>query len=222
MGQAANGDADGEQVEKKEVRLSFRLKCESSKRSFASRFFRSFDVSPVQGEPFVWGVEIKNISEFPSPEIEILNPYIVNLEANYYEESSRSIAVRSLNPSECIYVEMDKCTLYLDGVLWAKFLVTSKNDEYNVFAYQIDENHNKFMRCDYDDESKTNWVKDVYVHRKSEVLQSRTNKLIVILTVVTVVEAVFKIKECLRFALWVMSEFFGVFASLFSYLRALM
>jgi hypothetical protein len=216
-----NGSNQDAETEKQTISLSFKIKTISSKKSLMSRFFSFYRVSPVQGEPFIWGVEIKNISDIPSPEIEIVDPYIVNLDNTYCENADRTIAVRPLNPSEMIYVELDKCTVFLEGVMWAKFLVRPKYDDYEVLAYQVDENHNKLMPCTYSEEDDTNWLKDLYVHKKSEVLQGRTNNLIVALTVITVLEAVFKIKECLKFLLWCVSEFFELFANFFSFLSEL-
>lgn len=174
----------------------------------------------MQGEPFMWGVEVENISDTPSPEIEISNSHIINLEDNYCSSAENSVVVRPLNPNEKTYVELDKCTVFLEGAMWAKFLVTSRVAGYEIAPYQIDENHDKLMKCNLPEDSHVNWLNDIYIHKKSEVLQGRTNNLIVVLTVVTVLEAVFTIKSCLKFLLWCGVEFFGIFVSLFSFLRS--
>ena len=105
--------------------------------------------------------------------------------------------------------------------MWAKFLAQPKDENFAILAYQIDENHNKVAPCPYSKHDDTNWMKDIYVHKKSEVLQGRTNNLIIILTIITVLEAVFKIREFLKFLLWSISEIFGLISGFFSLLRSL-
>jgi hypothetical protein len=217
-GDMAADELEDDVLEDKIINLSLDIKTKSSKTSWLSRFLSIDSISPVQGEPFSWGVEVKNISTIPSPEVEIIRPYIVNLENNYCEESEKTITVRSLNPNEAIFVDIDKCTVFLEGVMWAKLLINSKVQGYEVVAYQFDGNHGKLAKCGYDEDNEVNWLKDIYVHKKSEVLQGRTNNLIIVLTALTVVEAVFTIKECIRFLLWCGAEFFGLFVSLFSFL----
>ena len=218
---AHSEDEEGVSAEKKTISICFNIKTASTKKTLLGKFFPSFGVSPVQGEPFKWGVEVKNISDIPSPEFEIIEPFIVNLDNTYSEYSEATTAVRSLNPSESIYIDLDKCTLFLEGVMWAKFLAQPKDKNYEILAYQIDENHNKVAPCPYNEEDDTNWLKDIYVHKKSEVLQDRTNNLIIVLTIITVLEAVFKIRECLKFLLWCMSELLGLASGFFSLLRSL-
>lgn len=216
-----HSDGDEVSAEQKTISICFNIKTFSTRKTLLGKIFPSYGVSPVQGEPFKWGVEVKNISDVPSPEFEIIEPFIVNLDNTYSECSDATIAVRSLNPSESIYVDLDKCTLFLEGVMWAKFLAQPKDENFAILAYQIDENHNKVAPCPYSKHDDTNWMKDIYVHKKSEVLQGRTNNLIIILTIITVLEAVFKIREFLKFLLWSISEIFGLISGFFSLLRSL-
>lgn len=195
-----------------DLNILVRVKIEGVKKGLLPQ------VVPVQGEPFIWGVEITNISDVASPQMEISNAALHSLDKNYFVNADKQISVRPLNPGESLYVEVDRVTAFIEGVVWAKAKLSSSSSVYDIAPFQIDTNHDVRSRCHLDEENDTNWVEDIYLHKKSEVLQSRTNNLIVVLTVITVVEAVFGIKKCLVFFVWVLAESFGYFSSLFSWL----
>lgn len=153
----------------------------------------------VQGEPFTWGVKIKNIDIIPTPEANIISACIHDLNEKFFHSmDDKKIYVRSLNPGEEIYVEIDKATVFLEGMQWAVIDIEPKDSSYYFETYQFDERHNKVKKYFDTDEDKNQWMDSIYIQKKIELLQSKTNNYILLLTIITVWESVFGIKETLR------------------------
>lgn len=153
----------------------------------------------VQGEPFTWGVKIKNIDTTPTPEASITSAHIRDLNKTYFQSMDESeLFVRSLNPGEEVYIKIDNTSVFLEGMQWAEIDIEPKDNGYYFETHQFDESHNKVTKYFDTDEDKNEWMDSIYIQKKIELLQSKTNNYILLLTVITVWESVFGIKDTLR------------------------
>lgn len=153
----------------------------------------------VQGEPFTWGVKIKNIDTNPTPEATITSASIRDLNEKFFHSmDDKEIYVRSLNPGEEIYIEIDKATVFLEGMQWAEVDIEPKEEIYYFETHQFDEKHNTVKKYYDTEEDKNEWMDSIYIQKKIELLQSKTNNYILLLTIITVWESVFGIKDTLR------------------------
>ncbi|MCF5838646.1 hypothetical protein [Aeromonas veronii] len=150
----------------------------------------------VQGEPFEWNVTIKNIGNKTTPDAKISNAYIYcNEKEARIIADNQDIYVRALSPNEEITIHIDNLTSYFDGVLNSGFQITP-NDEGAYFeTYQFDRNHNKRMLYSINESVFNWWVDAFFIQNKMEVLQSKTNNYILLLTTVTAWESLFGIKD---------------------------
>ncbi|MGR1197696.1 hypothetical protein [Aeromonas hydrophila] len=157
----------------------------------------------IQGEPFKWGVIIKNIGDKPTPEGVIIHAGIEDLSEQYCMRSVDSQKyVRSLNPNEEIYIEIDSATSFVDGPMWAYLSISAKEDSKSFQCFQVDSGHNTNTSCTHMHMSNdANWMECIYIQKKMEILQARTNHYILILTILTSWEALFGINDTFKNAL---------------------
>jgi len=166
----------------------------------------------VQGEPFAWGVKIKNIDLKPTPNALITSGYINDLSEKFYSNMDKEeIFVRSLNPNEELYFELGSTIIYLEGMMWNTIEIEPKDDDSCFITYQYDEQHNKLEKFSIEDEDKDKWMDTIYVQKRIELLQSRTNSYILLLTIIIVWETVFGIKDTLKIvASWISNIFYYI------------
>ncbi|OZS42378.1 hypothetical protein [Photobacterium sanguinicancri] len=153
----------------------------------------------VQGEPFSWGVKIKNIDSKPSPQAKIIDAGVQDLNDKFFHYMAKDeILVRSLNPSEEISIPIEESTLYLDGMLWAYLELEPTEENATFTTYQIDEKTGVVSKYHDSDDDNNKWMCEIYVQKRMELLQSRTNNYILALTIITVWESVFGLKNTLK------------------------
>lgn len=115
--------------EQKEIQEQHKLLITSNFVNKSKRFKNHAFI--VQGEPFSWGITIKNIDTKPSPEAVVTLAGIKDLNEKYFqymEEDEKY--VRSLNPNEEIYIEIDRATIYLEGMQWCYVDIEPKNNNH--------------------------------------------------------------------------------------------
>ncbi|MFQ2290828.1 hypothetical protein ACK323_04825 [Aeromonas enteropelogenes] len=168
------------------------------KKNKLNRFFHKNNSEVVQGEPFEWGVIIKNIGALPTPEAKIADA-IIFCDATKLKITmdNDEIFVRSLNPGEEIKISLNNCKCYKDGALWAGISITPNDSNCIFITYQYDMHHNKNMLYSKDEDKYNQWADLIYIQNKMELLQSQTNNYILLLTFVTAWESIFGIKATL-------------------------
>lgn len=153
----------------------------------------------VQGEPFSWGVKIKNIDNKPTPPSKIVSAHIQDLNDKFFLSMEQDeLFVRALNPNEEIYVNVDTGTIFLEGMQWAKIDIVPNDKKIHFETYQFDDHHqltNLYSDCE---EEENSWMDTIYIQKKMELLQSRTNNYILLLTALTVWESLFGIKATVK------------------------
>jgi hypothetical protein len=177
----------------------------------------------VQGEPFSWGVTIKNIDIKPSPEAIITDGGIKDLDDKFFQYmTQKEIYIRSLNPDEEIFIEIDKGVIFLEGIQWCYLHIEPKDDDKCFITHQFDEHHNITSPLFIDDEDNNNWLEQIYIQKKMELLQSRTNQYILLLTMITVWESIFGIKDTLKNLSTILSGMFNWIACVVEWLGKLL
>ncbi|MCH1923862.1 hypothetical protein L9G74_04890 [Shewanella sp. C32] len=190
------------------VKEPFKIQITASFKNKSKRF-RSYS-SIVQGEPFSWGIKIKNIDTKATPEANIVSAGIKDLNDKFFQDMEYDeIFVRSLNPNEEIFIEIDKCLIFLEGMQWCYLTVVPKDEDKYFETYQFDDSQKKSIKFGIDEEDDNNWMDHLYIQKKMELLQSRTNNYILLLTLVTVWESVFGIKDSLKNLAEILSLFFN-------------
>ena len=117
--------------------------------------------------------------------------------------------IGSFYPNEEIYIEIDRATIYLEGMQWCYVDIEPKNNNHLFITYQYDANHKRIVRySDYEDDNNK-WMDHMYIQKKMELLQSRTNQYILLLTMITVWESVFGIKNTLKNMAFISSSLFN-------------
>ncbi|WP_046007490.1 hypothetical protein [Pseudoalteromonas rubra] len=189
----SNQTTEQEELEKEPFKIQITASFKNK-----SKKFKNYS-SIVQGEPFSWGITIKNIDTKPTPEANIVAAGIKDLDDKvfqYMEEQEKF--VRSLNPNEEIFIEIDRGVIFLEGMQWCYLSIHPKSEGKYFETYQFDESHNRVVKFYIDEEDNNNWMDHVYIQKKMELLQSRTNNYILLLTLVTVWESIFGIKNSLK------------------------
>ncbi|MEZ6961009.1 MULTISPECIES: hypothetical protein [unclassified Aeromonas] len=155
----------------------------------------------IQGEPFEWGLIIKNIGSAPTPTAKIIEGAIScptsNIEQTMDQEE---VLVKPLNPDEETKIKIDDCKSDMHGILLVKIKITpEKEDDSGLFiTYQLDANHNKKMLYSKGEDTYNRWLDSIYIQNKMEFLQSRTNSHILALTIITAWESIFGIKATIK------------------------
>jgi hypothetical protein len=168
------------------------------KKRIKSFFTKNHD-EIIQGEPFEWGVTIKNIGGSPTPDAKIKYAEIYCEVSNIHiTMDSEEVFVRSLNPGEEIKLSINNCKCYTDGALWARISIIPNDTNCSFITYQFDSHHNKNMLYSKKEELHNIWIDSIYIQNKMEVLQAQTNSYILLLTIVTAWESIFGIKSTLK------------------------
>ncbi|WP_421205203.1 hypothetical protein [Aeromonas enteropelogenes] len=164
------------------------------------RFNKNYDIECshlVQGEPFTWGIKIKNLDVKPTPVGTISDYGIRNFDRNYFlmpgEAGSRVLP--PLNPNEEIIIEIDSESAYVEGALWSYALIVPQSDEFKFETYQYNPHHKKYNYHGMDHDDNINWMESIYIQKKMELLQAKTNNYILALTIISVWESIFGIKD---------------------------
>jgi hypothetical protein len=143
----------------------------------------------IQNEPFEYGLKIKNIGSEPFSGATIVD-FTIN-SGTIIQPAKSKIKIKALNVMEEYEIYFDKYTLWHEGSISTQCaLVPDKpNEIISTYQYHKDHDTDEIYRV------KNQWWHDFYCQSQQQLLQTRTNNLILLLTVITVVEAVFGLKE---------------------------
>lgn len=183
----------------------------------SKKFFKHPNV--VQGEPFSWGVTIENIGDKPSASFKIIDAGFHDLDEKFFQTTDKEIFVRSLNPGEKTYVDIDLSTIYLDGVLWMFVDLEPEHAGVKVVTFQKDPKTGLVSKFHDDDEDYNKWMSEIYIQKRMELLQARTNNYILLLTIVTVWQSIFGLKETLITLFAFASAIFRGLSEFFTWLK---
>jgi len=174
---------------------------------------------PVQNEAFEYGFKVTNIGKrgFMGCDIEKVATRFTT--TGTIHDSNKNPHIRALNPGESIDVFFDKITTMDQGTAWISCTLIPVDANSSIETYQHDKNHGT-------DEAypggKNRWEDQYFIQGKMELLQSNTNSYILVLTGITVLEAVFGLQNILKACFGLLSNGFLYIAKLFSFFSNLM
>jgi hypothetical protein len=201
-----------------EFKESVELRLELKYRKISSRFFKGATVcEPVQREALQVYVKITNISSKICKGIRITNSVFKfqshGIDAQIYNE----VQVPLLNPKQSIELKLDNITFNLDGSCWFSCDIIPESEEQEILSFQYDSNHD----ADSSFKDMNKWGSTVYVKGKAASLQAKTNSYILVLTLVTVLEAVFGLKNILQWTAQLLASLFSVLTEFFVFLASI-
>ncbi|HDY8173973.1 TPA: hypothetical protein RQL04_004473 [Vibrio vulnificus] len=151
----------------------------------------------VQNEPFEYGLKIKNIGAEPFSGATISEFKITSgggLMGGFEQKALSTPKIKALNPGEEFDFYFDRYTFWHEGSIGTHCQLIPDKEGEVIRTYQHHRDH------DFDEPySKENaWWHDYYCQSQQQLLQTRTNNLILMLTVITVIEAVFGLKDSFK------------------------
>lgn len=157
----------------------------------------------VQGEKFTWGIKITNNGNTKSQKGIITSAYLTNSAQNYCRYGGNfPIVVRELEPSEYINIEFETTSIYVEGMCWAVVYIEPNDNGYEYETYQLNTPtgvEDRYSSRSAEQDTYNIWRNTFFVQKKMELIQAKTNTLILWLTIITVVESLFGIKSTLLF-----------------------
>lgn len=173
-------------------------------RKFSFKKFRF----PIQNQPFEFGLRIKNNDNKIFPGCTIKKFQIISLDnKDLRHEFEEEFSIRKLNPDEKLEIWWpEPLSTYLEGRIWLSCsVIPNEPSKEEIETYQCDRNTGVISKY------KLNlWGDSSYIEGKFELEQSRTNLLILFLTILTFLEGLFGLKEI---ALWLLVLLRSVLAS---------
>jgi hypothetical protein len=151
-----------------------------------SRWLRSSIDHPVRGVPFDAGLRVTNISDKPFPGARILD-FRIESAASQADaiETEKQVDTKTLNPGESAsWWFREQLRLPFEGPISISCALWPKDESIQITTFK-----GSIGSCTRYAEPNE-WSDGEYVEEKFAVLQARTNSLILILTVLTLLEGV--------------------------------
>lgn len=148
----------------------------------------------IQNEPFEYGLRIKNIGSTAFSGAVIENFIIKHRASNLGQAALNNPKIKPLNPDEEYEFYFDKYTLWHEGSIDTKCELIPDSEKEIITTYQ----HHRDHDVDEKFEVQNEWWHDYYCQSQQQLLQTRTNNLILGLTVITVVEAIIGLTNVLK------------------------
>jgi hypothetical protein len=160
----------------------------------------------IQGKPFFIGLTIKNINETPFLGCSINNLRLESAEnKSLVKTFSETLEVRLLNPNEQIKIWWPNAvSIDLYGLVWINCSLSPKTQGDQIFTYQKDEITGTEEKYDYANQ----WGDSLYFKSAFENEQIKTNRLLLILTILMFLDAVLGLKNV---AIWCLELLRSIF-----------
>ena len=147
---------------------------------------------PTQSRPFEYSVTIRNLDRRVFPGARLKNFRFDSASGQtvcYTNEKEYQIPV--LNPDAEFTIPLDRITLELEGLVWVKCSVHLTGATGDIRSFQYDPDNRK----DIEFTDINEWGVEVAIVSQSAYQQRRTNLILVVLTLLMFVEAVFGIRN---------------------------
>jgi len=150
----------------------------------------------IQNEPFEYGLKIKNIGSesFSGATISEFTISSGDGFSGFAQQAQSTPKIKALNPNEEYELYFDRYTFWHEGSIGTRCKLSPDKEGEVIKTYQHHRDH------DFDEpyKNENEWWHDYYCQSQQQLLQTRTNNLILVLTVITVIEAVFGLKYSLK------------------------
>ncbi|MFZ2384646.1 MAG: hypothetical protein WBE75_00345 [Candidatus Omnitrophota bacterium] len=171
-----------------------------------------FSRPPVQNKCFLYGVKIKNINNVPFPGGTISKILIHSGENQKLLQTCNNVnfAVSLLNPDKEQEIIFEKLTTHLNGIVFIEFVIEASGGVDVIETFQFDKANKKPVPL-IAGQGINNWMDVFFVISEFEHQQLWTNRLLIILTAITLVQGLWGIKEFVGFC-WnlLINLFFGI------------
>ncbi len=140
---------------------------------------------PVQHEPFSFELRVTNIALTASPACTITDVTIGELGPGKLELLFPGpFTVRSLNPGEAGTISVGFFGTFLSGLVWVECKIAATDPGWLIQGRVRDRATGETTRGE---EKGDHWADEWFIHRRTDVSTGRTNELLIVLTLITVV-----------------------------------
>lgn len=172
------------------LRIEFIYRPSCNRKHFL-RFLKKSEKRISQGLPIEYGLRITNISDSVFSGAMVSGLKVTSTTDKAELQANKSLAVRALNCSESVELWFDKGVIPFKGTASVEAKVLPNETTRTIVTYQRDEIHGTDDTCD-----RTNsWVDILYIQGELELIQKKTNDLILWLTIITVWESIFGLNK---------------------------
>jgi hypothetical protein len=175
----------------RQLRIEFIYKPTSVKKRW---WHRNSSSSLTQGIPYQFGFRVTNLKSESFPGASLSKAFVRSTTDAAFLSLENECALSALNPNESIDVWCDKGIIPFKGTASVDVLVTPLNAADVIKTFQYDEAHGQ--DCELN-EKPNEWTSIVFIQGELELNQKKTNDLILWLTIITVLESVFGLKNML-------------------------
>ncbi|MEZ9233829.1 hypothetical protein AB4259_22515 [Vibrio amylolyticus] len=206
-------DAESNQIDlipSKEVHLRLQFIHKPLKKNWYARKYPFL----IQNEPFEYGLRVKNVGSESFSGATISEFRIES--SNLSQEALSTPKLKPLNPGEECDIYFDRYTLWHEGSIGTRCTLVPDHNGEKLITYQ----HHRDHDTDEKYETENAWWQDYYCQSQQQLLQTRTNNLILLLTVITVIEATLGLKDSAKFIFSVLAWLFGKVGFLFHWLAS--
>ena len=164
---------------------------------------------PLQNHPFKYGLLIKNKKNIVFPGATLKDFTITSIPDQLKDTTKKEFSIHSLNPDEEIEIWFGQTTTFVQGSIWIDCKIVPNEKHEIIHTYQIDK-HEQISPY----EKINEWGNNYFIQGLYEFQQARTNMLIAILTLITLLEGIFGLKNIFINILILLQEIFLYFADL--------
>lgn len=197
---------------KEQINLRIELKFKLCRSSVFNK--QKVVKSIVQGIPYIAFIVVTNISNKSFKGASLKETQFEYIGTDVQKSVDRDIQIPAINPKGKIELEIDSLTFSMDGGSWGEFKLVPESKKQEVKCYQFDKFHDQDEPCD----GINSWGNSFFVEGKLAALQTKTNNYILALTIITVLEAVFGIKDILILFASFLAIIFSSLGEFFEYL----
>ncbi|ELI0351406.1 TPA: hypothetical protein I7730_24700 [Vibrio vulnificus] len=196
---------------KEQIELRVELKLTPHK-NYYHRSKRSRTV--IQGMPHRVALIVTNLSTKSFKGAALKSVEFKFLGTDITQTVTNELQIPAINPKGKIKIDVTICTFDLHGGGWFSFDLVPESESQDIQCFQYDLAHEQ----DEPVSCLNHWGMSFYIEGKLAALQTQTNHYILALTVITVLEAIFGIKNILVYLALQLAKFFGLLSSIFSWL----
>jgi len=201
---------------KKEIeKVEVSLRLQFIHKPLNQKWFRGKYPFLIQNEPFKYGLRVKNIGSTAFSGASISKFRMIHQPTRLGQDAQNHPKIKPLNPEEEYEFYFDRYTLWHEGSIETSCSLIPDSEKETIMTYQHHRDH------DVDEKYKENeWWHDYYCQSQQQLLQTRTNNLILGLTVITVVEAIFGLSNVLKMGAGILAWTFNYIYQMFAWLAS--
>ncbi|EPW4779007.1 hypothetical protein ACWLRU_004512 [Vibrio parahaemolyticus] len=171
----------------------------------------------IQGMPYKVYIVVTNLSGKSFKGASLHDIVFSYLGISVNQTINHEVSIPAINPKSHVEIELSDASFDISGGGWVNLKLTPDSDTQQIQCHQYNPDHKndeKFLGVN-------EWGISFFIEGKLAALQTRTNNYILALTIITVLEAVFGIKNMLIASVSSLARLFGSISDFFEYLSKL-